>query len=216
MSPPLISSAVLILALSLALIVLCSALLPRAVPSAARNVRTEAVDVLVKRKGAAAAGVLPPRLATDVGAATALPNRTASDTGKTATSLQSAEAPAAGKSGEQSPLPATRRNADFVNADGNFENLLARRNADFENADGKNDWSGWCGNPRVSRDVAHSGNASLLFPSANKKQAMFCAPKLNLPHTLWCGQEYRLSMWVTTDASWVRKSRPKSAIGHHR
>jgi hypothetical protein len=95
------------------------------------------------------------------------------------------------------------------------ENLIASRNADFENADGRNEWSGYCGNPRVTREVAHTGNRSLCFPASAGKQ-MFCAPKLNLPRNLLCGMEYRLTLWVTIDATWVRKSKPESRVGHHR
>ena len=95
------------------------------------------------------------------------------------------------------------------------ENLITSRNADFENADGRNEWSGYCGNPRVTREVAHTGNRSLCFPASAGKQ-MFCAPKLNLPRNLLCGMEYRLTLWVTVDATWVRKSKPESRVGHHR
>ena len=188
------NSSVLLVALSLALTLFCSALLPRASLAAAQKGRTEAVDALVMGQGAASAGVTLQQQATNAGAI----DQAVRNTAKTETSVQS-----------EAAAPAAEGHRDGE------RNLLARRNADFENVDGKNDWRGYCGNPRVTHDVAHSGNASLLFPAANKKQAMFCAPKLNLPSALQCGQEYRLSMWVTT-ASWVRKTRPKSGIGHHR
>ena len=93
-------------------------------------------------------------------------------------------------------------------------NMLHARNSGFESAGGKTDWDGYCGRPRVTCTVAHRGNCSLEMPVSRRAQ-IFCGPKLAVPPAVECGAEYRLTLWATTDARWVRKSKPENRIGHH-
>jgi len=92
------------------------------------------------------------------------------------------------------------------------ENLLLQRNCDV-----KPDWGGYCGTPYVSHSVARTGNSSLVFTGEYEsvRSRLFCAPKLEFPSTLLCGREYWLTLWVTTDRAWVRKSRPTTRLGYH-
>ena len=95
-----------------------------------------------------------------------------------------------------------------------LHNLLQPEDSTFESSIGN--WAGYCGAPKLSTsNIAHSGQYSLLYPASNRKSAIWCAPLLKFPKHMKCGVIYRLSMYVTTNAQWHRKSPSEQRVGHH-